>query len=130
MNKTTIIICDNDSTEVSRIQQGLSSHDEFNLIVLNDALQLESTAIERQPSVVIVNPEVHAFNEYDVCKQLMKDRDIPVLLLLAPDSTHRAQIDECRTNDVLTKPVELNNLINLLHKHMSVHQTHGQREES
>jgi DNA-binding response OmpR family regulator len=129
MNRTTVIVCDHDRNEVNRIQQRLISCAEFELVVLNDALALESTAIEKRPSIVIANPEVHAFNEYDVCKQLMKDHGIPVLLLLDRNSTHRAQIDECRADDVLTKPVELDDLISLLHKHMSVHQTHGQREE-
>lgn len=123
MNKTTVIICDNDKNEVSRIQQQLHSN-EFELLFLNDASHLESSALQKQPSVVIVNPEVHAFNEYDVCKQLMKDHHIPVLLLLNRDSTHRAYIDECHADDVLTKPVEIDNLLNLIQKHMSVHQSH------
>lgn len=123
MNKTTVIICDNDRNEVNRIQKGLTS-DEFELAIINDAIELESLALKKQPCIVIANPEVHAFNEYDVCKILMRDNNIPVLLLLDPTSTHRDHIDQCRADDVVTKPVEMDNLLNLIHKHMSVHQSH------
>ncbi len=123
MNKTTVIVCDTDKNEVSRIQQDLMS-DEFEIVTINDATNLESLALKRQQSIVIVNPEVHAFNEYDICKILMRDHNIPVLLLLDRNSTHRDYIDECRADDVLTKPVDIDNLLNLIHKHMSVHQSH------
>jgi DNA-binding response OmpR family regulator len=123
MNRTTVIICDKDRDVLDKLQKGLVS-DEFDVETITDATNLETLAIQRQPSIVIVSPEVHAFNEYDVCKKLMKDRNIPVLLLVNDNSTHRANIDECRADDVLIKPVKLDNLLNLIHKHMSVHQSH------
>lgn len=123
MNRTTVIICDSDQQELERLRNGLVS-DEFDVAILTDATNLEALAVQRQPSIVIVNPEVHAFNEYDVCKKLMNEQNIPVLLLVEDQSTHRASIGECRADEVLIKPVKTDNLLNLIHKHMSIHQSH------
>lgn len=123
MNKTTVIICDSDRNESDRLQKGLAS-DAFDIETLADATTLEALAIKRQPSIVIANPQVLAFNEYDVCQKLMKDRGIPVMLMLEPASTHRVQIDTCRANDVVSRGATIDNLRNLIRKHMSVRQEH------
>jgi sigma-B regulation protein RsbU (phosphoserine phosphatase) len=122
IKKTTVIICDNDVDALSRIQQGLQGDEAFRLETITDASKLIETATSRFPALVIVNPEMRAFNEYDVCKKLMKDKNIPVLLLLDKNSTLPSQIDDCEADDVLTKPVDLDNLLFLVRKHIAVHQ--------
>jgi two-component system response regulator VanR len=119
MTNTTVIVCDHDVDELYRIQQGLMS-DEFEVQIISDALELVSVAQANYPAIVIVNPDMKGFNQYDVCKKLMKDKNIPVLLLTDSHSTHRVQIDQCRADDELTKPVEINNLLNLIQKHIAV----------
>jgi DNA-binding response OmpR family regulator len=122
MTKTTVIVCDHDMDEVARIKEGLENETGFGLEIIDDATELVAEAETRWPCVVIVNPDMKGFNEYDICKKLMRDQNIPVLLLVNADSTHRVSIDDCTADDVLTKPVEVNNLKNLINKHMSVHQ--------
>ena|SRR6478672_11065564 len=122
MNKMTLIVCDNDMDELDRIRKCMENKNEFELEMIQDASELVNEAIRRQPCIVLANPDVIAFNEYDVCKKLMKDAHIPVMLLLSSDSSHRTSIDECEADDVVTKPVEVNNLLNLVMKHMTVDQ--------
>jgi DNA-binding response OmpR family regulator len=122
MTRTTVIVCDHDMDELARIKEGLENETEFELEIIYDAMELVGEAETRWPCVVIVNPEMKGFNEYDICKKLMRGQNIPVLLLLDRNSTHRVSIDECTADDVLTKPVQLNNLRNLIKKHMTVHQ--------
>jgi DNA-binding response OmpR family regulator len=50
----------------------------------------------------------------------MKEMRKPLLFLIDKNSTTRAQISDCDPDDVVTKPVELNNLINLVDKHIAV----------
>ena|SRR5437763_11555821 len=122
MNKITLVVCDEDMDELDRIRQFMENRNEFELEIIQDASELVNEAKRRQPCIVLVNPEMKAFNEYDVCKKLMKDAHIPVMLLVASDSTHRDSIEDCTADDVVTKPVEVNNLLNLVMKHMTVHQ--------
>jgi DNA-binding response OmpR family regulator len=60
------------------------------------------------------------FNAYDICKKVKREGNIPVVLLMDTNSTTRAQIDECIPDDVVTKPVKIDNLANLLRKHYTV----------
>ncbi|MFL5742234.1 MAG: response regulator [Flavisolibacter sp.] len=122
MNKITLVVCDEDMDELNRIRQFMENRKEFELEIIYDASELVNEAKRRQPCIVLVNPEMKAFNEYDVCKKLMKDAHIPVMLLVSPDSTHRDFIEDCTADDVVTKPVEVDNLLNLVMKHMTVHQ--------
>jgi DNA-binding response OmpR family regulator len=72
---------------------------------------------------VLVNPDLKGFNEDDVCKQVMTEMNIPVILLLNRNSTHRAVVGDCRADDVVTKPVEVDILANLIAKQMAWHKS-------
>src|SRR5688500_3824808 len=118
-NKGIILICDNDDAHLQQLRSELENAGLY-LEVLQDAAGLVSRAQRLNPGLIIVNPDVQAFKEYDVCKHLMKDLNVPVILLLDKNSTHRSQVDECRVEDVLTKPVEIRNLLNLIEKHLTI----------
>jgi DNA-binding response OmpR family regulator len=115
----TILVCDNDETTVQQIVSKLKD-DDYDVESINDASELIPRALRLKPGVIIVNPDMKAFNAYDVCKQIMKGMNIPIMLLLDPHSTTRAQIDECLAEDVLTKPVKMDMLENLIEKHITV----------
>ena len=120
-NTRVVIVCDQDKAAVQEIQSALTK-ERHEVEVINDGTELIAKAIKFNPSVVIVNPDIHGFNEYDVCKKLMKERNIAIILLLDPHSVHRSRIDECEADDVVTKPVEMKNLLNLVVKNITVHQ--------
>lgn len=115
------MVCDNDEAVLEQIQSGLLNEG-IQVETINDAADLIPRAIRARPSVIIVNPDMTAFNEYDVCKNLMQDLRIAVILMVDKHSTRRNQIDECTASDVVTKPVEVNNLANLVLKHITVNQ--------
>jgi len=117
--KRSIFICDNDSNEVNRIKQAFEEQGYY-VEVIDDASQLVPRVQQRGQGVVIANPDLQGFNEYDVCKKIIKELGLPLLFILDKTSTVRAQVDECNPDDVVTKPVELNNLINLVDKHVTI----------
>jgi DNA-binding response OmpR family regulator len=120
-NKRTVLVCDNEDSVLSQIQSDLQKEG-FEVHILKDAGALVATAERMQPTVVVANPDMTAFNEDDVCKKIKQDMNIRVILLLDPHSTRRAQIGECDADDVITKPVETDLLANLVEKHISLHQ--------
>jgi DNA-binding response OmpR family regulator len=119
--KVTIVICDTDLDHSFTLEGELRNKD-YDVVSINDAIELISTVMSLRPSVVLANPDMQGFNEYDVCKKIKKELDIPVVFLVDKNSTHRAQFDDCEADDVVTKPAEAANLLNLISKHIATHQ--------
>jgi DNA-binding response OmpR family regulator len=125
MNKRTnrtIVICDTDIDHSFTLEGNLRDRN-YDVVNITDATELVATVRSLLPSIVLANPDMQGFNEYDVCKQIKKELNIPFLLLLDRTSTHRAQLGNCEPDDVLTKPAEAGNLVNLVEKHISLHQS-------
>lgn len=120
-NKGFVLICDVENEQVKNIQTELDN-DGFSVELIHDAADLVPNTIRLRPGVLIVNPDMPAFNAYDVCKNLMNDLDIPVIMMVEKTSVTRAQIGDCQVDDVVTKPVEIKNLIHLISKHMAISQ--------
>lgn len=119
----TVLICDNDADHSFTLEGGLRNRD-FDVVIISDATELVKSARSLRPVAILVNPDMTGFNEYDVCKHLMTDMNIPVLLLLSGNSTHRASIGDCRADDVVTKPAkEIDDVANLVNKQMSLHKS-------
>jgi DNA-binding response OmpR family regulator len=118
-NKGIVLICDNEDEHLNEIRNALESKG-ISMEIVSDASELIPRAIRVRPGVIIVNPDMKAFNEYDVCKNILKDMDVPAIMIVDKSATTRARIDECEIEDVLTKPVNLSNLVNLISKHLTI----------
>lgn len=120
-NRRTVLICDSDYAFLNAMEKGLSAKG-YDVDTIDNASDLVPTAIRHRPHVIVANPDMEAFNEYDVCKHIIQGQHVDVILLLDKHSTTRAQIGDCEVQDVITKPVNIANLANLLAKHISVNQ--------
>jgi DNA-binding response OmpR family regulator len=118
----TVLICDNDADHSFTLEGELRNR-EFEVIIITDATELLKSTKSLKPVAVLANPDMKGFNEYDVCKQVMREMNIPVILLLDRNSTHRAQVGDCPVDDVVTKPAEVDNLANLITKQMTWHKS-------
>lgn len=117
-DRKLVLICDNDADHSFRLEGELRNRD-YEVVIITDATDLPTSAKNLRPVAVLANPDMNGFNEYDVCKQVMNELNIPVILLLDRSSTHRATIGDCRANDVLTKPIqEAGNIAALISKNM------------
>ncbi|MGZ3838284.1 MAG: response regulator [Flavisolibacter sp.] len=121
MPNRSVLICDNDYSFLNEMEKGLAGGN-FDVDTLDNAIDLIPSALRLRPQVVIVNPDLQGFNEFDVCKQLIEGQHIEVILLLDKHSAARARIGDCEAEDILTKPVKIKDLIHLLEKLMAVDQ--------
>jgi DNA-binding response OmpR family regulator len=117
--KSRIIICEQDEELVKEIKSSLENKN-YNAEVVTDATQLVTRSERLKPAVVVINPDMTGFNDYDVCKKIMKDLNIPVILLLEKNSATRVHIDDCRPEDVFTKPFNVEDLANLISKQVTL----------
>ncbi len=120
-NRRTILICDTDYGFLNEMEKHLLQEG-FDVDTIDNAADLIPSAIRLQPHVILVNPDMDGFNEYDVCKIIIQEQRAQVILLVDPHSTTRAMVGDCVIEDVLTKPVKLADLVNLVVKHLSVDQ--------
>lgn len=118
MKDRIVLICDSDEQVLQQLKEGLAQS-EFPVETLTDATAVVSRA-SAHPTIVLINPDMKGFNDYDVCKKLKQEKGTPVLFLLDPHSTTRTQYGDCEADDVVTKPVEIGNLTTLLEKHYTV----------
>lgn len=118
MKDIVVLLCDNDEQVLGELKEELARND-YRVHTLTDATAVVSQA-SAQPTILVVNPDMKGFNEYDVCKKLKQERGTPVLFLLDRNSTHRTSYGDCECDDVVSKPVETDLLLNLLEKHYTV----------
>jgi DNA-binding response OmpR family regulator len=117
--KSRILICEQDEELVNEIKASLKNKN-YNSEVVTDATQLVTRSERLKPAVVVVNPDMTGFNDYDVCKYIIKDLNIPVILLLDKNSATRVHIGDCRPEDVFTKPFNVEDLANLISKQVTL----------
>src|SRR5215203_5902232 len=120
-NRKTILVCDSDYAFLNEMEKSLANEG-YDVDTIDNASDLIPSGIRLQPNVIIVNPDTPAFNEYDVCRQLMQDQRIQIMLVVNPQLRTWERLGDCLVEDVITKPVEMAYLVNLLEKHMSVDQ--------
>lgn len=118
----TVLLCDNDSDHSFTLEGKLRNRD-FEVVIITDAAGLLKSAKSLRPVAILANPDMTGFDENVVCNTLMTELNIPVILLLDKNSTHRASIGDCRADDVAVKPVEVDNLANLINKQMAWHKS-------
>lgn len=117
-----VLICDNDADHSFSLEGELRNQD-FEVVIITEASGLQDSVKSLRPVAVLANPAVTGFNEYDVCKHIITDMNIPVILLLDKDSNQRATIGDCQANDVVTKPAKGPNVANLINKQMAFHKS-------
>ncbi len=120
-NRRTILICDTEYGFLNEMEKHLLQEG-FDVDTIDNAGDLIPSAIRLQPHVILVDPDMNGFNEYDVCKIIIQEQRAQVILMVDPHSTTRAMVGDCVIEDVLTKPVKLADLVNLVVKHLSVDQ--------
>ena len=118
-NKNIILLYDTDPQIAEQLRTILSK-DEFFVETVADGTQILPKVRSTKPAVLIANPDAHGFNDYDICKYVKGELNIPVILLIDKTSTTRAQFGECEADDVFQKPLDNNGILNIIRKHIAV----------
>src|SRR5919206_3713889 len=113
--KKSALLFDSEKSSISEIE-ALLVKEGFYVESLTDAQQLIARAESIKPSVVIANPDATGFNGETVCEKIKNELRIPVMLLIDKSSTTRDYYGNCRADDVISKPVDFNGVLNLIEK--------------
>lgn len=121
-SKKVVLICDNDADHSFTMEGELRNRD-YEVVIVTNATELLKSAKSLKPVAIVANPDMKGFNENELCTKIMGEMNIPVILLLDRNSTHRANIGDCRADDVMMKPAETDILSNLIAKQMAWHKS-------
>lgn len=117
--KNTILLYDTDPETLTQIK-ALLPQEEFFVETVADGTQILPRVRSTRPAVLIANPDAHAFNDYDICKYVKQEMNIPVILLIDKTSATRAQFADCEADDVFQKPLDENGVLNIIRKQIAM----------
>jgi len=119
-SRKTVLLCDHDYAHLNHLQDVLESIG-FDVDTIDDASQLIPSAIRLQPSLVLINPEMEGFHAEDVCQYIIREKRVHVILTLDPASAHTAALGSCRVEDILTKPVQAEDVEYLFSRYLALY---------
>lgn len=120
-NKNIVLLYDTDTATLTQLQS-LLPQEEFILETVSDGSQILPKVRSAKPAVLIANPDAQGFNDYDICKYVKQEMNIPVILLIDKTSTTRARFADCEADDVFQKPLDENGILNLIRKQIAMYE--------
>ena len=113
VSKSRILIADPDPDVSETLKLYFKNHG-HTVKLLKQAGEMEAVAQQWQPNAIIISTELTDQNPHKVCQTLIEDTltgHIPIIMLLHVDN-RRARMEalEVGVDDVLSKPVDLEEL--------------------
>jgi len=104
MAQPTVLIVDDDS-KLTQLVQTYFLKEGFYTYIGHDGYQALQLVRDKRPDIVILDLMLPGINGWDVCRQIRKETDVPILMLTARDEeTDRLIGLEMGADDYVTKP--------------------------
>jgi DNA-binding response OmpR family regulator len=107
----TVLVVDDEETIADAVQARLQSEG-YRVLVAGDGSQAIETAARERPDLVVLDLMLPGMDGLEVCKQLQRDRWVPVLMLTArTEEADKVAGFAVGADDYLTKPFSLRELV-------------------
>ena len=111
MSEATVLVVEDEASFVEALTIGLR-REGFDVVVASDGVQALELFDETQPDIVLLDVMLPKISGIDVCRQLRKRTQIPIIMVTAKG----AEIDtvvglEVGADDYVTKPYRLRELV-------------------
>jgi DNA-binding response OmpR family regulator len=107
----TVLVVDDEETIAEAVQARLESEG-YRVLVAGDGSQAIETAARERPDLVVLDLMLPGMDGLEVCKQLQRDRWVPVLMLTArTEEADKVAGFAVGADDYLTKPFSLRELV-------------------
>ncbi len=110
MSQLKILIFDDELSGLGRLYLNLMELD-FAVEITIDPAEIISRFKRLNPGVVVVNQDATGFNAVEICKVIKQESQVPIILLLDKNSASTIAIDGCKADEIIYKPVDLNELV-------------------
>lgn len=104
MAKFSVVIVDDD-VKLAQLVQAYFEKEEFSTMVIHDGRAVLSAVRDKKPDIVVLDLMLPGLDGWEVCRQLRKESDVPIIMLTARDEeTDRLIGLEIGADDYVTKP--------------------------
>ncbi|HAK73825.1 MAG TPA: DNA-binding response regulator [Sporomusaceae bacterium] len=104
MMQPTVLIIDDDS-KLTQLVQTYFLKENFSTYIGHDGYQALQLVREKKPDIVILDLMLPGLNGWEVCRQIRKESDVPILMLTARDEENDRLVGlEMGADDYVTKP--------------------------
>lgn len=118
----TVLVVDGSSTGLMMTQMVLSEHTQYQVEIAHNGEQAIAAAQATQPDVILMDVVMPRMNGFEACRELRRldsTKRIPVILLtIRGEEDCVAEGFSSGCSDYLTKPVNPDELIALLHNYI------------
>jgi len=99
-----VLIVDDD-VKIAKLLQSYFENESFITYLAHDGFQALALVRDKKPDILVLDLMLPGMNGWDVCRQMRKENDIPILMLTARDEeTDRLIGLEMGADDYVTKP--------------------------
>lgn len=104
MLQPTVLIIDDDS-KLTQLVQTYFLKEKFSTYIGHDGFQALQLVQEKKPDIIILDLMLPGMDGWEVCRQIRKESDVPILMLTARDEENDRLIGlEMGADDYVTKP--------------------------
>lgn len=104
MVQPKVLIVDDD-VKIAKLLQSYFENESFITYLAHDGFQALALVRDKKPDILVLDLMLPGMNGWDVCRQMRKENDIPILMLTARDEeTDRLIGLEMGADDYVTKP--------------------------
>ncbi|MFM7405493.1 MAG: response regulator, partial [Cuspidothrix sp.] len=121
-DKNTLIICIDDSPQVSKILETIITSEGMNFIGIQDPLQVIPILSENKPDLIFLDLIMPVMNGYEICEQLRRISvfsKVPIIILTSSDGVFdRVRAKVFGANDFINKPIQKDQVWLILNKYL------------
>ena len=132
MDKITILIVDDNSTDVDILSECLDKSSFRRTVVQNGESAIQQIG-QIQPDLILLEVLLPGIDGFETCRRLKATettRDIPVIFLTeVSDPASTVKSFEMGAVDYITKPFRCEELIARIHKHIAIHKRYQQLQK-
>ncbi len=119
-----VLIVDDSNTTLLMEEMILKKYTKFDVVLARDGQEAVRKAVAEQTDLILMDVVMPKMNGFEACREMRRQeklRNVPIILV-----TSRGEPDfvesgfECGCNDYLTKPINCNELIQLVNGYLAV----------
>ncbi len=130
VNKPLIACVDDSPSIVQSVEQIITEHG-YRFIGIENSFKVTLTLLKHKPDFIFLDLLMPIVNGYEICTQLRRVatfKQVPIVILTGKDSfVDRMRAKLVGSNDFLSKPVEAEQVLKMLEKHLKLGQRMGER---
>ena len=122
-----ILIVDDSSTTLLMEEMLLRKYTNFNVVQARNGQEAVQTALAEQPDLILMDVIMPKMDGFAACREMRRQeklRETPIILVTSRGEPQNVEMGfESGCNDYLTKPIESNDLLQLVSGYISAGKT-------